>query len=106
MLPCFIICGAQGWVCWEEENDPISGPWDYDAVEWFTVLFLPIYPRRAVHTHQWSSETRLEFLGPHFHLATDYSFQAYPLQLSRQLIAKSFLRSGSTCSALAVCWRY
>jgi hypothetical protein len=92
LLPCVELCGAQGWVCWEEVNDPISGPWDHDVVECFTVLALPVIPWRAFHTFNWSVETHLGHIGPHLHLATDSSFEAYPLRLSGGLIVRAFLR--------------
>jgi hypothetical protein len=92
MLPCFSLCGAGGWVCWEEENDPIAGPWDHDAVECFTVFGLPFFPRRAFHTCNWSSESHLTHFGPHPVLQTDYAFQVYPIGLTSGLIARSFLR--------------
>jgi hypothetical protein len=92
MFPCFELCGAQGWVCWEEDNDSISGPWDHDVVECFTVLHLPVIPRRAFHTYSWSSNPHLTLIGPHPVLETDSSFALHPIRLSGSLIAKSFLR--------------
>jgi len=91
-LPSFTLCGAQGWVCWEEENDSISGPWDHDVVECFTVLLLPFFARRAFHTCNWSSETNLTHFGPNLVVKTDYAFQMHPIRLTGALIARGFLR--------------
>jgi hypothetical protein len=56
------------------------------------VLELPIFPRRAFHTFNWSKESHITHFGPNIGIATDSSFTVYPIRLSGILILKSFLR--------------
>jgi hypothetical protein len=92
LLPQFENIGVQGWVCWEEDDDAISGPWDHDVVECFTILAMPLFARRAFHTFAWVSEAHLTFLGPHPQFTVDSTFQFIPIRLSGEMIALAFLR--------------
>jgi hypothetical protein len=62
------VCQSRGKVSW-------GGPADYDALECFVVLFLPIIPYKAIHTFGWN--------GDHY--------RAVPIRWSGELFVRTFV---------------
>jgi len=65
---------ARGLIDWEDGSGR-----QYDAVEAFTILFLPLFPRRAVHVS----------------VDNGVSYSAIPLQLTRSLVMEAWARRAS-----------
>lgn len=83
------VCGARGWVCWTEENDPISGPWDFDGLECLVVFRFPLIPYRAVHTFNWSNDATVRggMVGIEY-----WSYDQIPIRWSFALLIRVALR--------------
>ncbi|HZT78945.1 MAG TPA: hypothetical protein VFA26_01885 [Gemmataceae bacterium] len=63
------VCGGGGHVKW-------GGPPDFDAVECFVVLYVPLIPYKAIHTFDWNGN----------------AYRAIPIRWSGALVFRAFLR--------------
>jgi hypothetical protein len=83
------ICGGRSFVKW---TNRWFAPADFDGLECFCLLHLPLIPYRALHTYDWKTSVgeRSQMFGTQ---PIEHSCRSVPISWSFGLVVQTFLRS-------------